>query len=213
MEVSSDPFVGLRRGHYGLILSDPPWNFATFSDKGLGKSPQSHYDCMSLDAIKALPVAELAAPDCALIMWAVSPMLPHALEVMQAWGFKFKSAGAWAKQSSTGASWAFGTGFIYRGAAEHFLVGTRGKPAVRSRSIRNLIVAPLREHSRKPEQMREDAAALFAGPRLEMFARERAPGWDAWGNQAPQLSIRERLAELELELGNLAAAIRERVPT
>lgn len=207
----SDPFAGLPRGHYGLILADPPWSFTTFSDKGLAKSPQAHYSCMGLDAIKALPVSELAASDCACIMWAISPMLPHALEVLSAWGFTFKSAGAWAKQSSTGEKWAFGTGFIYRGAAEHFILGTRGKPKPLSRSVRNLIVSPLRQHSRKPDQMRADAAALFAGPRLEMFAREGAAGWDSWGDQVGLFggdqTLQDRLAGLTLAVSELQAAL------
>jgi N6-adenosine-specific RNA methylase IME4 len=177
------PFGNLRPLHYGVILADPPWYFRNYSAKGEGKNPVAHYDCMDLDAIKALPVSHLAAPDCACIMWATAPMLPQAIETMAAWGFAFKSAGAWAKQSSTGEKWAFGIGYCYRSAAEFWLLGTLGKPRQRSRSIRNLIAAPVREHSRKPDQMRTDIEALFDGPYLELFARESAAGWDSWGNQ------------------------------
>jgi N6-adenosine-specific RNA methylase IME4 len=110
-------------------------------------------------------------------------MLPDALRLMQAWGFAFKSAGAWAKQSSSGEKWAFGTGYCFRSAAEFFLLGAIGKPRVLSRSIRNLIVAPVREHSRKPDDLHRAAEALYAGPYCELFAREGRPGWDVWGNQ------------------------------
>ena len=175
-------FGGLRPFRYGAILADPPWYFRNYSAKGEGRNPVAHYPCMTLEAIQALPVAHLAAPDCALVMWATAPMLPQALETMAAWGFTFKSAGAWAKQSSTGAAWAFGTGYCYRSAAEFWLLGTMGRPSVQARNIRNLIVAPVREHSRKPDQMAHDIEKLFRGPYLELFARQRRPGWDCWGN-------------------------------
>ncbi len=110
-------------------------------------------------------------------------MLPEALDTLRAWGFAFKSAGAWAKQSSTGAAWHFGTGYRYRSAVEFWLLGTIGRPRQKSRSVRNLIVAPVREHSRKPERMRADIEAMFHGPYLELFAREAAPGWLNWGNE------------------------------
>lgn len=110
-------------------------------------------------------------------------MLPQAIDLMAAWGFRFCSAGAWAKQSSTGAKWAFGTGYAYRSAAEFWLLGTIGKPTYRSRSERNLIVAPVREHSRKPSAMHEQIERLFDGPYCELFGRQQRPGWSVWGNQ------------------------------
>ena len=178
------PYFGdLPLHHFGLIAADPPWRFKNFSAKGEGKNPIKHYDCMTIDEIKAMPVADLAAPNCALIMWATAPLLPQGIEVMRAWGFTFKSAGAWAKQSSTGEKWAFGPGYCFRSAAEFFLLGTIGKPPVLSRSIRNLIVAPVREHSRKPNQFISNAEALFPGPRLELFSRQKRPGWTVWGNE------------------------------
>lgn len=183
MTAASWPFGDLTPLRYRVILADPAWLFALRSPKGEGKAPQAHYRCMPLADIQALPVSQLAAPDCACIMWATAPMLPQALATLDAWGFTFKSAGSWAKQSPTGASWAFGPGYIYRSAAEFWLLGTIGRPAQRSRSIRNLIVAPRREHSRKPDQMHADIEALFDGPYVELFARSQRPGWDCWGNE------------------------------
>lgn len=176
------PFGDLKPLRYGVILSDPPWRFRTYSTAGEGKSPQEHYDCMDTAAIAALPVNQLAAPDCAMFMWATAPMLPHAVNLMEAWGFTYKSAGAWAKRSRTGRARAFGTGYCFRSAAEFYLLGTIGRPRVKSRSIRNLIEAPVREHSRKPDDLHHHAEALFDGPYAELFARERRPGWAAWGN-------------------------------
>ena len=189
--LAEGPFAGLVPGGYGLIMADPPWQFRTFSTKGEGKSPQAHYACMSLAEVKALPVLSLADPrGCALIMWATAPMLDQGVETLKAWGFRFKSAGAWAKQSRSGQRWAFGTGFLFRSAAEFYLLGTVGKVPPLNRRTRNLIVSPVREHSRKPPEMRRDAEGLFGGRRVELFARESSPGWDTWGNQATRFDPR-----------------------
>ena len=178
------PWPGLQPRAYRTILADPPWRFTLHSEAGVEKSPQAQYACMSLEDIAALPVAQLAHPDgCALVMWATFPMLPQALEVLRAWGFEFTTGGAWAKQSSTGEKWAFGTGYVLRSASEPWLIGKRGDISPLNRSTRNLLVAPVREHSRKPDQFRADVENLFPGPRCELFARECALGWDAWGNE------------------------------
>src|SRR6516164_6765238 len=166
-------FAPLPRAAYGVILADPPYRFVTWSETRQFKSASRHYPLMSLDAIKALPVADLAAPDCLLWLWATQAQLHQALDVMQCWGFEFKSSGAWAKQSRTGKRWAFGTGHLLHSAAEFFLIGTRGRSSKpESRSERNLIVAPVREHSRKPDQAYEMLERMFpARPRCELFAR------------------------------------------
>ncbi|WP_081849000.1 MT-A70 family methyltransferase [Acidiphilium angustum] len=184
--------IGLRSEFWGdlplftarCILIDPPWYFANYSAKGEGKNPVAHYDCMDLNWIKAMPVRELADPTgCTVMCWATAPMLPQAIDTMAAWGVTFKSAGAWAKQSATGDKWSFGPGYRFRSAAEFFLLGTIGNPPQKSRSVRNLIVAPVREHSRKPDEMRAMCEQLSDGPYIEVFARERAPGWLSWGNE------------------------------
>jgi N6-adenosine-specific RNA methylase IME4 len=188
-QIGEWPFGNLASFKYRVILADPPWKFSNYSPKGEVKNPIAHYPCMTIDEIKRLPVSHLAhAGGCALICWATAPLLPEAFDTMKAWGFRFKSAGAWAKQSSTGGKWAFGTGYCYRSAAEFWLLGTLGNPRQRVRNIRNLIVSPTREHSRKAAQMRSDIEALWPGPYAELFAREAAPGWDAWGNQAEKFN-------------------------
>jgi N6-adenosine-specific RNA methylase IME4 len=138
-----------------------------------------------LAAIKTLPVSQLARPDAVCLMWATAPMLPEAIATMAAWGFIFKSAGAWAKQSSTGEKWAFGTGYCYRSAAEFWLLGTLGHPRQKVRNVRNLIIAPVREHSRKPDRMRSDIESLWDGPYVELFARQSNSrnNWTFWGNE------------------------------
>lgn len=176
--------------HYGCIYADPPWRFQTYSRKGLGRSAEAHYDCLSLEEIRRLPVAEWAAPDCVLLMWTTDPMLPQALDVIKAWQFTYKTTGfVWAKTgrpskfSSTKIleSFPIGTGYWTRANPEICLLATRGKPKRLSRAVHKLIVAPRREHSRKPDEAYERIEALCAGPYLEMFSRFDRPGWDSWG--------------------------------
>jgi N6-adenosine-specific RNA methylase IME4 len=168
---------------YGCILADPPWQFRNRSAKGMAKNPERHYDCMDVNAISEMRVANIAAENSALLLWATAPMLPAAFYVMSSWGFDYKTTAAWAKQSRTGNAWAFGTGYIMRSAAEFLLVGTRGRPKVQNRSTRNLIVAPVQEHSRKPDCVHAMAEALYTGPYVELFARRHVSGWNCWGNQ------------------------------
>ena len=168
--------------HYGVILADPPWTFATYSRKGKGRSAEAHYDCMSLADIKALPVGDWAAPDCTLFLWATDPSLPQALEVIAAWGFVYKTVGFnWAKTTKDGAGFPIGCGYWTRANPEQCLFATRGRPQRLSRSVPQLILAPRREHSRKPDQVCERIEALVPGPHLELFARAPRAGWHAWG--------------------------------
>lgn len=169
------PFGDLVPMRYGRIIADPPWYFANYSAAGEEKNPVAHYACMDLDAIKALPVGHLAAPDCALLMWATFPMLPQALETMRAWGFTYKTGGAWGKLSKTGAKVAFGTGYVLRSAAELFLIGTIGKPKIRSASVRNLIDRRRRAALGSALHRRRDRARALRY-RLPADRRSLAPG-------------------------------------
>ncbi|MEF2073514.1 MT-A70 family methyltransferase [Consotaella aegiceratis] len=176
------PFQGLEPRGHDLIMADPAWSFELYSTKGEGKSAQAHYRCMTLDAIKALPVCDLAADDCVLWLWATNPMLPQAIETVASWGFTFKTAGAWGKTTS-GGKLAFGTGYILRSSHEPFLIATRGEPKT-TRSVRSLIMAPVREHSRKPEEAYREAERLMPrARRVELFSRASRAGWMAWGNE------------------------------
>ena len=178
--MSSSPFARLPLHSAGVVLTDPAWSFATYSPKGWRKSAHAHYPCMDLAEIQALPVADLAAPDCVLVLWSTQVHLSHALAALEAWGFTFKTMGAWAKQTRTGRCWQFGTGYLLRSAAEFFLIGTCGRPQQLSRSSRNLIVAPVREHSRKPDAMYALIEATWPGPYVELFARYPRAGWSQW---------------------------------
>jgi N6-adenosine-specific RNA methylase IME4 len=181
----SAPFGDLPLHQARVVLADPPWCFATRSPKGWAKSAHAKYTCMSLDDIAALPVADLCAPDCLLILWTTQTHIPQALIVMERWDMPFKTAGSWAKQTRTGKRWAFGTGYLLRSAAEFFLIGTCGRITQVSHSARNLIEAPVREHSRKPEAMYELIESTWPGPYLELFATHPREGWVSWGGSLP----------------------------
>lgn len=170
---------------YNIIYADPPWRFRVWSrDTGLGRSADSHYQTMTLDDVKAYPIP--AADDCALFLWATRPMIREALEVMEAWGFEYKTeAFTWAKTTKTG-KWHFGMGYWTRANTEAVLLGTRGKVCRLARNVRQLVVAPVREHSRKPDEVRGRIVRLMGDlPRIELFARSRAAGWDAMGDELP----------------------------
>ncbi|WP_375553380.1 MT-A70 family methyltransferase [Roseovarius mucosus] len=167
---------------YGLIMADPPWSFDNWSRAGEAKNAKAQYDCTPLDWIKALRVADLAAPDCLLWLWATNPMLPQAIEVMAAWGFTFKTAGHWSKKTVNGKQ-AFGTGYILRCASEPFLIGTIGNPKC-ARNVRSVVEGPVREHSRKPDEAFAAAEALVPDARrIELFSRQERAGWDVMGDQ------------------------------
>ncbi len=192
-----------RPKHYKVIYADPPWTFATYSRKGKGRSPEAYYDCMTLADIKALPVTEWAADDCVLLLWTTDPLLEKAFDVINAWGFTYKTVGFyWAKLRKPGmlyndGNFFTGLGFWTRSNPEPCLLATRGNPHRRSASVRKLIVSPRREHSRKPDEVYERIEALCEGPYLEMFARfsqpgGSRPGWDLWGHEADMSEIGQR---------------------
>lgn len=176
---------------YAVIYADPPWTFKVWSGKGDDRSANQHYETMSLKKICALPVADIAEDNCTLLMWACMPMLPEALQVIEAWGFKFKTAAfVWMKQNKnspqlfTDANDIFaGMGYWTRSNCELCLLATRGKAKRTNADVKQAILSPLREHSRKPAQIYDRIERLVKGPYIELFARTRRPGWDAWGNQ------------------------------
>jgi N6-adenosine-specific RNA methylase IME4 len=168
-----------------VIYGDPPRTFKTYSHKGKGRSAEAHYNCLRTEEIKKLPVGHLAAPDCLLAMWCTFPHLMHGLVLMEAWGFEYRTVGfCWAKcrKSARGlicpvSDFPFGTGYYTRGNAEICLFGVRGKSIVLHHDVPQLIVAPRRKHSQKPDAVYERLERLLAGPYVEIFARQRRPGW------------------------------------
>ena len=140
---------------------------------------------MGMADICALPVADIAAPDCALFMWVTFPTLPDAFKVLEAWGFTYKTvAFVWVKRNKKSPSWFWGLGHWTRANAEMCLLATRGKPKRISAAVHQIIDSPIEEHSKKPDETRTSIVELVGDlPRIELFARQTAPGWDVWGNE------------------------------
>jgi len=184
-------FAPLQPLAFDLIMIDPGWRFFNRSVKGEIKNPVAHYQCMSLDDIKALPVQQLAAPSCILWLWATHPMLRQAFEVLDAWRFTFVTSGVWAKRGASG-KLAFGTGYALRCASEPFLIAKIGEPTF-AKNVRTVVEGPRREHSRKPDQAYEAAERLApkALRRADIFSRETRRGWESWGNEAGKFDARE----------------------
>lgn len=193
-------FQDLPSNHFRAILADPPWGFQAWD--GMDKKVASRgsvtpYKTMSMREISRLPVEEHAADDCALFMWVVWPTLPEALDVMKAWGFKYKTCGFNWMKANPYKLWALeedvymGLGYWTRANTEVCLMGTRGKPKRKSARVRQGIIEPRREHSRKPDCVHERIEQLVDGPYLELFARAERPGWTVWGNETEKFNSKK----------------------
>ena len=183
---------------FDIILADPPWTFETWSKKGKGRSPEQHYPCLTFEDICALPVKDIAADNCALFLWVTGPILPRVCEVITAWEFTYSGvAFTWAKRTKRDRGWHMGGGYTTRKNSELCLLATRGKPKRLSCAVRELVVAPVREHSQKPEEVRDRIIQLYGDlSRVELFARETTSGWVALGNEIDGEDIRTALPEL-----------------
>lgn len=169
---------------YDVILADPPWAFEVWNkDTGAGRSAESHYPTMSTQDICQLPIP--AADNCALFLWSCWPTLPDALDVVSAWGFTYKTiAWVWVKAKESGMGFFTGMGYYTRGNTEPCLLAVRGRMPVDDHAIQSLIYSPVREHSRKPDEQYAKIDRLYPNTRrLELFARRRREGWDAFGNE------------------------------
>lgn len=187
---------GLPRNHFGAIYADPPWDFKTWTGAPNERGPQNHYDTMDMEKLKALPVGDLAADDCVLFMWTCWPVLQGSLDVLEAWGFTYKTcAFCWVKADNRQPDMfadsvpvQLGMGYWTRANSEPCLLATRGSPKRLSAAVRQGIVEPRREHSRKPDSIPARIEQLVAGPYLELFARTQREGWTVWGNQTDKFA-------------------------
>jgi N6-adenosine-specific RNA methylase IME4 len=177
-----------RGRKFRTVLADPPWRF----DNRTGKVAPEHrrlsrYQTMTFDEIGALPVEGLAAETAHLYLWVPNALLPYGLQIMQAWGFQYKSNLIWHKVRKDGGSDGRGVGFYFRNVTEMILFGVRGRNARTlppGRSQVNMIQTRKREHSRKPDEQYALIESCSEGPYLELFARGERAGWETWGNQA-----------------------------
>jgi N6-adenosine-specific RNA methylase IME4 len=182
-------FLAATRGHkFATVLADPPWQFQNRTGKVAPEHRRlNRYGTMTLDDIKALPVADVAADTAHLYLWVPNALLPEGLAVLAAWGFQYKSNLVWHKIRKDGGPDGRGVGFYFRNVTELILFGVRGKKARTlgpGRSQVNFLKTQKREHSRKPDEFYKIVESCSPGPYLEMFARGGRDGWRTWGNQA-----------------------------
>ena len=161
-----------QKQKYKTILADPPWDI----EQGGTYGAIHHYDLMTLERIKAMPVADLAEENSHCWLWITNNTMRQGFEVLEAWRFKPRSIFTWIKPR-------MGLGVYLRNATEHVLLGTRGKAPVLFKSQPNWMFAPLQGHSHKPEELYDIIERVSPGPYLELFARRRRAGWDCWGNE------------------------------
>jgi site-specific DNA-methyltransferase (adenine-specific) len=169
-------------------------------EKWARRNGRSPYDVMNDQDIFNLPVASIAARDCVLFLWATYPKLETALQTVAAWGFKYKTvAFTWVKLNPSGVGFHFGLGYWTRGNSEIVLLATRGHPKRVDNCVPNLVIAERRDHSRKPDEVRQRIVRLVGDlPRIELFARARVPGWDVWGNE---VACDVEMSEIEDRVG------------
>jgi N6-adenosine-specific RNA methylase IME4 len=183
--------LNLPNKRYGVIIADPEWRFDPWSrETGMDRAADNHYPTSTTEVIASRPVEKIAAADCVLFLWSTVPMLPDALAVLAAWGFRYKSHFVWVKDRA-------GTGYWNRNEHELLLVGTNGDipaPAPGSQK-RSVISAPVGDHSVKPDQAYELIEAYFPSlPKIELNARRARPGWDTWGLDAPSAPPHDPIA-------------------
>ena len=157
---------------YKTCLADPPWDINQKGKRGAA----SHYQLMSLDQIKAMPVADLCEKNAHLYLWVPNGLLQEGLSVIKAWGFTFRSPIYWIKPR-------LGLGNYIRNASETCLFATRGRAPIKFHAQPNWLFAPFQGHSHKPEEQYAIIERLSEPRYLELFARRRQPGWDVWGNE------------------------------
>lgn len=172
---------------YNIIYADPPWQYKVWSkETGSGRSAEAHYHTMAKEDIQKLPVADLCDDDCVLFMWVTYPCLEEGLELIKKWGFTYKTCGfSWVKLNKKQPTLFTGMGYYTRANNEICLLATKGKPLKRiSKGVKQIIMTPIEEHSKKPAETRKRIVDLFGDlPRIELFARQATEGWDCWGDE------------------------------
>lgn len=172
---------------YQIIYADPPWKYNSRANNHtrFRGGAENHYNLMTMDEIKNLPINSLADKNCALFLWTTFPLLNEQIELFEKWGFDYKTLGfSWIKLNPKNLKPFFGVGFYTKSNCEVCLLGVKGRMKPISNKISSVVLSPRREHSRKPDEIRNKIVELFGDiPRIELFAREKIKGWDAWGNE------------------------------
>jgi len=190
MKASDDLLNAVGNKKFATVLADPPWQFQNRTGKMAPEHKRlQRYPTLSLQEIKDLPVEAIVADTAHLYLWVPNALLAEGMQVMEHWGFTYKTNLIWYKVRKDGGPDRRGVGFYFRNVTEIILFGVRGKNARTlqpGRSQENIISSRKREHSRKPDEQYELIEACSSGPRIELFARGPKKGWFVWGNQSEE---------------------------
>jgi N6-adenosine-specific RNA methylase IME4 len=188
MKASDDLLNTVGKKKFATVLADPPWQFQNRTGKMAPEHKRlQRYPTMSLQEIKELPVEAIVADTAHLYLWVPNALLAEGMQVMEHWGFTYKTNLIWYKIRKDGGPDRRGVGFYFRNVTEIILFGVRGKNARTlqpGRSQENIISSRKREHSRKPDEQYDLIEACSSGPRIELFGRGPRKDWFVWGNQA-----------------------------
>ena len=179
-------------GTYGTILADPPWRFSNRTGRVAPEYKKLHrYNSLAFSEISNLPVSQLASENSHLYLWVPNALIEQGLQVMQKWGFTYKTNIVWYKIRKDGGPDGRGVGFYFRNVTELVLFGVRGSIRTLQPGRRqvNLVATRKREHSRKPDELYDIVEKCSPGPYLELFARHIRSGWDQWGNEINEDSV------------------------
>lgn len=170
---------------YNIIYADPPWKYNEQHTKA-SRSVNLQYNTMKTEDMYSFPINKIANDNSVCFMWATYPKLKESINLLEKWGFKYKTvAFTWIKKNKNNDNYFMGMGYYTRSNAEICLLGIKGKPLKRkSHSVRQIIDSKIQEHSKKPDEIRNRIVELFGDlSRIELFARQTADGWDCWGNE------------------------------
>lgn len=170
---------------YNIIYADPPWKYNQQTTKA-SRTVNLHYNTMKTEEMYNFPIKNISESNCVCFMWVTYPKLKEGIELLEKWGFKYKTvAFTWVKKNKNNDNYFMGMGYYTRSNAEICLLGIKGKPLKRySHSVKQIVDAKIMEHSKKPDEVRGRIVELFGDlPRIELFARQHADGWDCWGNE------------------------------
>lgn len=172
---------------YSIIYADPPWQY---QHRGCEGAADKHYETISMEELCKLPIPRIADKDCVLFLWTTFPKLEEQLPLFGMWGFRYVTLGfSWIKTNAKDGKPFFGIGYYAKSNCEVCLMGLKGKMKPVSNKVSSCIISPRREHSRKPDEVRERIVELFGDkPRIELFARQATSGWDCWGNETEKFN-------------------------
>lgn len=177
LAAASTPLTGAL-GTFPVVYADPPWRYEHVETES--RAVENQYPTMDLDAICAMPLADITTPDAILFLWATSPKLAEAMRVVTSWGFTYRTCAVWTKDK-------IGMGYYFRQQHELLLVATKGSPPAPPEAARvsSVIRSNRFDHSAKPLEAVETIERMYPDlPKVELFSRTRRKGWKVWGNQS-----------------------------